>query len=535
MKLKSFRFRIALLSALLAGTAIAGFSGVTYFLFYQSKLNTIDNEIKDQLLRESSAPRPLPHWQSYEQHRSSFFADQLQNAIALLVVDRDGKTIHQSKNWQPEFNPESLFVPVPEDALRNLSNFIPLNQPQQTNQRRSPNNPPPDPRNRRPPPQNRESSTGATENPSFDLPSDLPPPDDRPPIGAPQFISSLITRKTSTGTWRMGTASSPFVKLAIAVNLQVIDREMQTIQNVFLISIPLTLLLMMLGAWVLSGGALKPIKQITETIRRVNAKGLNQRTSVADLDIEFVELVQVFNQMMERLERSFLQASRFSADAAHELKTPLAILQGELELALQNTETGSPMQQTLSNLLDEVCRLSSITRKLLLLSLADAGRMNVQKTELDFSQILHELTEDIEILAPELSLKQDILPDLKILGDRELLTQVLQNLINNAIKYNLPNDHAANGWIQIHTKIKNNSLFVTISNSSQDISVSDRDRLFDRFHRADPARNRGVEGFGLGLSLSREIARAHNGNLQLDPPTLASTSFTLSLPLIRDR
>ena len=330
----------------------------------------------------------------------------------------------------------------------------------------------------------------------------------------------------------MGTASSPFVKLAIAVNLQVIDREMQTIQNVFLISIPLTLLLMMLGAWVLSGGALKPIKQITETIRRVNAKGLNQRTSVADLDIEFVELVQVFNQMMERLERSFLQASRFSADAAHELKTPLAILQGELELALQNTETGSPMQQTLSNLLDEVCRLSSITRKLLLLSLADAGRMNVQKTELDFSQILHELTEDIEILAPELSLKLDILPDLKILGDRELLTQVLQNLINNAIKYNFPNDHAANGWIQIHTKIKNNSLFVTISNSSQDISVSDRDRLFDRFHRADPARNRGVEGFGLGLSLSREIARAHNGNLQLDSLTLGSTSFTLSLPLI---
>ena len=301
---------------------------------------------------------------------------------------------------------------------------------------------------------------------------------------------------------------------------------MSMIQNVFLIAIPFTLLLVMFGGWWLSGDALKPIKNITNTIRKVNAKGLNQRTSVSDLDLEFVELVQVFNQMMERLERSFLQASRFSADAAHELKTPLAILLGELELALQHTETGSVMQQTLSNLLDEVSRLSSITRKLLLLSLADAGRMTMQKTEVNFSQILAEMAEDIEILAPELKLKLEIIPNLRVLGDRELLTQVLQNLITNAIKYNLPD-----GWIQIQTIKNGNLLFVTVSNSSQNIANSDRDRIFDRFHRADPARNRGVEGFGLGLSLSREIIRAHNGNLLLDPQTSGCTSFTLTLPI----
>ena len=549
MKLKSFRFRIALLSALLAGTAIAGFSGVTYFLFYQSKLNTIDNEIKDQLLRESSAPRPLAHWQIYEQHRSSFFGDQTQNAIALLVLNSDGKTIHQSKNWRTEFNPASLFVNLPEPAIGNTpSNPFgnpPNRQPISLNQVLSPNNPPSD---RRPPPprQHQESPRAIPEtlpfdrpfNQPFDHPFDQPPPEDRPPIegGRPnQAISNLVTRQTSTGTWRMGAVSAPFIKMAIAVNLQVIDRDMSKIQKVFLISIPFTLLLMMLGAWWLSGGALKPIKHLTETIRRVNAKGLNQRTSVTDLDVEFVELVQVFNQMMERLERSFLQSSRFSADAAHELKTPLAILQGELELALQNTETGSTMQQTLSNLLDEVCRLSSITRKLLLLSLADAGRMSIQQVEINFSQILYEIAEDVEILAPELSLKLDIIPDLKILGDRELLTQVLQNLINNAIKYNSPNNSPNNlssGWIQIQTKIKGKSLFVTISNSSQDISISDRDRIFDRFHRADLARNRGVEGFGLGLSLSREIAIAHYGNLKLEPATANCTSFTLMLPIV---
>jgi signal transduction histidine kinase len=136
------------------------------------------------------------------------------------------------------------------------------------------------------------------------------------------------------------------------------------------------------------------------------------------------------------------------------------------------------------------------------------------------------MTEDIEILAPELKLKLEIIPNLKVLGDRELLTQVLQNLITNAIKYNVPD-----GWIQIQTLKNGNLLFVTVSNSSQNIANSDRDRIFDRFHRADPARNRGVEGFGLGLSLSREIIRAHNGNLLLDPQTSGCTSFTLTLPI----
>ena len=526
MKLRSFRFRIALLSALLAATAIAGFSSITYYLFYQSKINTIDNEIKNQLLRESSAPRPLSHWQTYEKIQPSFFGDPTEQKSALLVIDNEGKIIHQSKNWQTEFAPDFLSTVETVSVIAKLispklpQSRPPFDNPSLFRDHRLPDHPPPQP--------DREARKEINGNllPNQPPPHQLPP-DNRPPIGiATSTISNLVTSKTLTGKWRIGTASAPFVKIAIAINLQIIDREMSVIQNVFLIAIPFTLLLVMFGAWWLSSDALKPIKNITNTIRKVNAKGLNQRTSVSDLDLEFVELVQVFNQMMERLERSFLQASRFSADAAHELKTPLAILQGELELALQNTESGSVMQQTLSNLLDEVCRLSSITRKLLLLSLADAGRMTMQKMEINFSQILVEMTEDIEILAPELKLKLEIIPNLRVLGDRELLTQVLQNLITNAIKYNVPD-----GWIQIQTLKNGNLLFVIVSNSSQNIANSDRDRIFDRFHRADPARNRGVEGFGLGLSLSREIIRAHNGNLLLDPQTSGCTSFTLTLPI----
>jgi two-component system heavy metal sensor histidine kinase CusS len=112
------------------------------------------------------------------------------------------------------------------------------------------------------------------------------------------------------------------------------------------------------------------------------------------------------------------------------------------------------------------------------------------------------------------------------MGDRDLLIQVLQNLISNAIKYNLPN-----GWIRIHARRQDATVLITISNCSKDIPTSDRNRIFDRFHRGDPARTRQVEGIGLGLSIAQEIARAHGGDLTLDPVLSGQTAFTLTLPV----
>jgi signal transduction histidine kinase len=172
-------------------------------------------------------------------------------------------------------------------------------------------------------------------------------------------LSKPVTQSTPTGFWRIGAATGIEVRLAIAVNLQTIQSEMNSIRNIYLFSIPLLLVLIAMGAWWMSGRALKSIDRVTDTLRRVTAKGLDQRVPTHNSDQEFVELLQVFNQMMERLERSFTQASRFSGDAAHELKTPLSILQGELERTLHQAEAGSELQQRLSRLLDEVRHLST--------------------------------------------------------------------------------------------------------------------------------------------------------------------------------
>ena len=347
---------------------------------------------------------------------------------------------------------------------------------------------------------------------------------------ASRVIPPPFTQQTTTESWRIRTVHSEAGKGAIAVSLQTIDQDMATIRNTFLVAIPGTLVAIAGGAWVLAGSALKPVRKLTNVIQQVTARGLDQQVPVGSADVEFVELIEVFNQMLWRLERSFKQSSRFSGDAAHELKTPLAILQGELELAMRQAEPGSNLQQSLGKLLDEVSRLSAIVRKLLLLSLADAGQMSLRQATVDLKEILTVLVEDIELLAPELPVKVELESALLVKGDRDLLTQVLQNLIDNAVKYNLPSGSVGQ-WLSVTGQRRGSVVQVTVANASGDIPLEERDRIFDRFYRGDLSRNRKREGFGLGLSLSREIARAHRGELLLDVTPKGETAFTLTLPV----
>jgi two-component system, OmpR family, heavy metal sensor histidine kinase CusS len=541
MKLRSFRVRIALLSVFLAGSTLIGFGLASWFLIYKTKLARLDSEIKSQLLRESvHPPYPIIHWLAYEKALPLFFGVDSQSQILLLVIDSHEEILHQSFHWPSELDVANLFPPASKSIP---PFFLPkaISPPPPFGHGKKPHEAIPHPPFRdgghkphegRPHPPFHDGNKPPEEMQPPDEKQEFPPPEigpDLPPEDSPrdhELPTSFVTKKTHTGRWRIGAVASPFVRLAIAVSLHTIEREMNAIANIFLISIPVALILVAFGAWLLSGRALKPLHQVTITIQQVTAKGLDQRVAIGDVDLEFVELLQVFNQMMERLDRSFKQASRFSADAAHELKTPLAILQGQLEWTLQRVETGSKIQQTLSDLLDEVRRLGTIIRKLLLLSLADAGQMRLQLVTVNLSEVLADLVEDLDILAPDLEVKTKIPPQLKIKGDRDLLRQVLQNLINNAIKYNIPK-----GWMEIQANTNGKIVSVTVTNSSLDIPQSDRERIFDRFYRGDRSHNRQIEGLGLGLSLSREIARSHGGELTLDKTPSRQTAFSLTLPI----
>lgn len=478
MKLRSFRLRIALLSAVLAGSALVAFGIVAWRLIYAAAVNRLDAKLESQVIR-ATRPRIQGQWKTFETSLPSELGTDVDTPIALQVLDLEGNVLYQSANWSAEFNVISLLEPQPlTPELISPPTLVAPNSPS-------------------------------------DRATDSPPPNPK-----------ILTLETATGSWRISAVRFPPAQAIIAVSLQAIHQEMRVIRHIFFLVTSGTLLLVAGGAWGLSGSVLRPVRKLTTAIRQVTVTGLDQQVPIGTTDIEFVELIQVFNQMLDHLGRSFRQASRFSADAAHELKTPLAILQGELEQALQQAESGSEIQQSLGHLLDEVRRLSEIVRKLLLLSLADAGQMSLHKVDVNISAILAVMAEDMELLAPHLEVNIEIASNLHVQGDFDLLNQVLQNLMSNSIKYNL-----SEGWIYIQGTQLKDKVQVTITNASHPIPTYERHRIFDRFYRGDPARTRKVEGVGLGLSLSREIARAHHGDLTLDETPPGETAFTLTLPI----
>jgi len=242
---------------------------------------------------------------------------------------------------------------------------------------------------------------------------------------------------------------------------------------------------------------------------------------------EFNRLVTVFNEMLARLEKSFQQATRFSADASHELKTPLARLQMELEQALENAPSGSPQQEVYSSLLDEISRLKAIVQKLLLLSLVDAGRLQLQLQPVNLSLMLTNVIEDCQTQAPMLKMETQIPPNIHVNADPDLLEQALQNLASNAGKHN----HDG-GIVRFELQLEADHVLIRVANTGSQIPPIERNRIFERFYRADPARSGRVEGTGLGLSLAREIIRAHGGDLSLETYNDEFTRFAVKLPLV---
>ncbi len=531
---KSFRLRLAVATALLAGVALAGFAAVAWVHMRSTKIDTLDRQILDQAERELSRPWPAEHWTHHEHNMGRTFGTRTFQQSLLLIQDSGGD-VFRSEHWPEDLNPSVLHWPSPQQRPASAPPAIPRDMPDanpppgETDRARETERPanseptddaPPPPLNRPPRPFPPPFRNG--QRPPFPPPDGFPPPYGDAPRHHPAFATQIVDAGDSH--WRFGLATSPLGNLAIGVDLEVVDAEMADLRNAFLLASPLALGFIGLGAWFLSGRALSPIRRITATMESVTAKGLDQRIALGKEDQEFRQLIHVFNGMLERLERSFLQASRFSADAAHELKTPLAILQGQIERAMTQCEAGSPIQAHLTDILDEVQRLGTISRKLLLLSLADAGRLRLNVTRFDLTQALEDMVEDAQMLAPGLEVSGSIASGLTVNADEALLRQLLHNLLSNAIKYNLPN-----GWIRFTAFRAGECVEVSVGNASKGVPATDCERIFERFYRADPSHNRQIEGVGLGLSLSREIARAHGGDLILTESPEGEVGFVLRM------
>ncbi|MEH6712774.1 MAG: ATP-binding protein [Paraglaciecola polaris] len=335
-----------------------------------------------------------------------------------------------------------------------------------------------------------------------------------------QFV--FFTHKQTQ--WRASSFYASQIKSVIAVDVAATTSELKnTLRAALIVIVPLSLLLSIMGARFIATYTMRPINRLHKSMDKVTKKDLSHGLPQHKEDQEFKVLIDTYNTMLNRLEESFQQTSRFTADAAHELKTPLTVLRGKLEQAVLSEDTS---QLDVNVILDEVGYLSSITRKLLLLSQADSGSMALYLESINMSDLLDELTTDLELLSDEVVLHCSIKRGLMLKGDIVLLKQLLNNLLVNVMCYSLHEK-----GVTIKAKQSAACIEVVISNFCSPMLKDVRRQLFERFYRGEPEHTQGISGSGLGLSLAREIARAHGGELRLEPSENDLFVMRLQLPI----
>jgi len=492
VNLQSFRLKIALLSGLITGLLLVGTGVVLWRISYQFNLNRLDREILNLGQPNLDHEHGPAHYQRFEGALAFIAGEDPPRSTVILVRDKEDNVIFESRHWPTNLAAAS-FAPL-------TGPFLPRRGPRGFAVR---------------PPLQPPLLQGP---PGAQLPRREPPP---LPLRVPRFETRVVDGQP----WRFGVMGNPQETLILGMNIAQFNTDMLRFRAAFLWGLPVVLLLAGLGAWFLAQRALRPIAALTRTAERVTARGLDQRIPEMARDQELNRLITVFNEMMDRLEKSFQQATRFSADASHELKTPLARLQVELEQALEDAPAGSPQQEVYSSMLDEISRLKAIVQKLLLLSLADAGQLKLKYQPVDLNRMLANIIEDCQGQAPELTVEQNLAPDAQVNADPDLLEQALQNLASNAVKYN-----EKGGRIRFELAKEMGRVLVRVSNTGPGIPPADRGRIFERFYRTDLSRSVRVDGVGLGLSLSREIIRAHGGDLTLEETREGLTQLAVELP-----
>lgn len=479
-RLRSFRLRVALVSTLTALVAIAALYAAASVAIVTRRAAIIDRMLSAQLSGPMLQAAPQAPWSAIDAQLNASFsgfapAGTTEGYAIMRVVHAEGGELYRSSNW-----PHELVRPT---------------QPRQ----------------------------GALAVPHFAASAAAQP-------ATPQAALAAATLQTMEGaehSWRIGQSRNGPLTVWVGVNRSLSNAQVRASLGRFGAAVLGLVALIGLLSWYLAGRAMRPIEHLTGVMVRVNAADLDQRVSAAEEEREFAQLVIVFNAMLDRLERSFKQAARFSGDAAHELKTPLTILQGELERSFARAGGDPELEQGLANMLDEVRRLDSIVRKLLLLARADAGQLAIPLCPVDLRPMLDELAEDIGLMDDSRPVRLTLPARMAARGDADLLRQVLQNLVSNAIKYGLPG-----GWIALSAQAGEGNWQIDISNASPGIPAEHWDRLFDRFYRADHAHNRRVPGVGLGLALARDIAQAHGGALHLADGGPGHVRFRLTLPAV---
>lgn len=314
--------------------------------------------------------------------------------------------------------------------------------------------------------------------------------------------------------------------LQIAVPMSFLEQECKGLAAFFLFAIPLTLVLATFGGLYLSGRALAPVSNIIEKAKSLSPTNLSERIPVPLIDDELRQLSLTLNELLNRLQKAFESQDRFIADASHQLKTPLAILRGELDLLKSRNRSPEEITEFIQSASQELDHLSRMVQDLLILARVDAGFSSLMIQRVRIDEIALETVSRLERLAQSKGIKIKfnlIGSSFEVDGDADLLQSMLNNLIENAIKFS--HEHGSiEVCVQDSSQKDPDTLVVSVHDHGCGIPAEALAKVFDRFYRDQSSRSI-TRGVGLGLAIARRIAEAHRGILEVESTEHVGTIF----------
>jgi heavy metal sensor kinase len=299
-------------------------------------------------------------------------------------------------------------------------------------------------------------------------------------------------------------------------------------REIFFLALPCALLLTALGGYMLARQALQPVVDISTQAERIGAQNLGDRLDVRNPRDELGRLTQVINSLLQRLEGSFVKMREFMADASHELRTPIAIIHGEADLALSRERGVSEYQATLRVIREQSSRMGRIVKDMLALTRADAARHTLSREELYLDELIEECCRAAQTLVGPSGVKLSVQThgDILFRGDLELLRRMTFNLLDNAIHYTPPG-----GSVNVKLLRDESWARLIVSDTGIGIPAECAPRVFDRFFRVENGSRGQSGGAGLGLSIVKLAAESHRGRVEVQSEVGRGSTFTVSLPL----
>jgi heavy metal sensor kinase len=342
-----------------------------------------------------------------------------------------------------------------------------------------------------------------------------------------RLIKTFSDKNLSPHEMRAAVFNQDGYQIITAFPVVLINDALKSLTDLYIIILPIFFLVSVIGGGFISIKSLSRIDSIINRTKYITARNLDEKISGDEFEDEYGRLAKTMNEMITRIKKSIDYMNQFSISAAHELKTPLTILRGEIELALRSKITPDQYREVLQSNLDETLRLINIVDKLFFVSKTDHSLIRINKERTELNSFIKSATESMKKIAEDKNIILNYQGDEKIYAeiDTALMNQVIYNLVENAIKFSSENEEViVRLW-----KENSGKVFISVTNQGEYIPPEFHKKIFERFFRIESSHNRSTGGAGLGLSVVKSIIDMHGGEIEIESKTDGQTTFIVKL------